>query len=188
MVKGVAIGGLPAVGKTTIMKEVRNRFKPFLEFSFGLVRGIRSVGTNIYFIGVFDDSLFEGCDKLSLAVQPELIKWCDLLPEDSTVVFEGDRLFSLETIKKTNAHVIIVTAMKSIIDGRHIGRMDSQTAKFIKGRDTKINNIKNSVTYDWVSNNTPFELGFCIDFITKAINNPIPHKERVSSIDNLFGL
>ena len=61
---------------------------------------------------------------------------------------KGDRLFNLKSLKRAkelkDLHVFIVESVHT--KTRHIDRNDSQTEKFIKGRVTKVNNIKKLAT------------------------------------------
>lgn len=145
MVKRViAIGGEPATGKTTLVREFKSNY-PTAPFKFGQVRGEYNKESNLYFIGVFDGSIFEGTDKLSMSVQPDFIKflnWCE-----GVVIYEGDRLFnqSLFTLEYPFIKVVL-TAEEDTLRRRHNLRGDSQTDTFLKSKRTKINNIMTNNT------------------------------------------
>jgi broad-specificity NMP kinase len=140
MVKRViAVGGEPATGKTTLMREFKN-LHTTAPFKYGQVKGEYNKDMNLYFIGVFDGSTFEGTDRLSMSVQPDFIKflnWCD-----GVVIFEGDRLFnqSLFTLEFPFVKVVLRADKETLIT-RHNKRGDSQTETFLKSKRTKINNI-----------------------------------------------
>ena len=140
----IAIGGEPASGKSTLMKRIIKQHMPLKTFAYGLVRGLYSKDNDTYFIGIYDNSVFCGTDKLSMAVQPDFIKLLNIKSK-STFVFEGDRLFSLnnlELIKKHyKTHIILLENDSSVLNLRHKERNDKQSEKFIKGRYTKIKNI-----------------------------------------------
>jgi dephospho-CoA kinase len=174
MIKSVAIGGMPATGKTSLMKEVRKQFEPFEEFSSGLVKGIVNKN-NVYFIGVFDDSTFEGADRLSMAVQPEFIKWLSTI-ENATIVFEGDRLFSSSVIKKSNAQVIVIECNRETMGVRHKSRNDTQDSKWVHSRRSKIRNVIYEISHTKLQNNTKEDFEMNVAFIADAIRNPIPHQ------------
>ena len=72
MAEIIAIGGVPASGKSTLMKKVIKEYKPLKTFKYGLIRGLYDKEKNLYFIGIYDDSVFCGTDKLSMAVQTSL--------------------------------------------------------------------------------------------------------------------
>ena len=143
--KCIAIGGVPATGKTTLVKKIINILEPKHELSFGLLKG-QIVG-DIAILGVYKDSeVFAGTDKLSMAVQSHFDKYKD--KNHKHLLFEGDRLFTknnLESLIKTHeTKIIILEADEQTLTKRHIDRNDNQNEKFLKGRQTKINNIKNS--------------------------------------------
>ena len=70
----IAIGGEPASGKTTLMKSILKNFS-LKKFKYGFVRGYYN--DNIYFIGIYNNDVFSGTDKLSMAVQPHFVKFCN---------------------------------------------------------------------------------------------------------------
>tara|TARA_R100000773_G_C4195107_1_gene99571 strand:- start:315 stop:845 length:531 start_codon:yes stop_codon:yes gene_type:complete len=143
----IAIGGEPATGKTTIMKEIIKDYMPFRKFKYGLVRGIANNKLNI--VGVYDkiNCLFSGTDQLSMAVQPQFLKFVEKCSNE-VILFEGDRLFNQSLFDKVDCEIIVIKANKEEVHKRHIQRKDTQTEKFIKAKRTKIENIiqKNKVT------------------------------------------
>ena len=93
----LALGGKPATGKTTLLRDVINTYKPYIKFNFGLVRGMYFSKHSLYIIGIYDKSVFSGTDKLSMAVQPDFIRFCSKIT-DGKILFEGDRLLT-KTLK-----------------------------------------------------------------------------------------
>jgi deoxyadenosine/deoxycytidine kinase len=145
----IAIGGEPASGKTTLVRKLMEGYN-LTPFKYGLVRGLYDKEENIYFIGVFDGSTFEGTDKLSMAVQPDFVKFLNNR-DGGVVIFEGDRLFNNKLFTNDLPFVkVILRASKEVIDKRHQERGDNQTERFIGSRNTKINNIMKEHT-DYIS-------------------------------------
>jgi len=142
LVKCIAIGGVPATGKTTLVKEILKRYT-YRNFKFGLLRGHFIDKLNLVVMGIYSEDVFSGTDKLSMAVNKDFIKY--VLLKKRNILFEGDRLFSLnnlELIKKHyKTHIILLENDSSILNLRHKERNDKQSEKFIKGRYTKIKNI-----------------------------------------------
>lgn len=141
--KCVAIGGVPATGKTTLMKNIINILQPKKKFKFGLLRGYMQ--ENISILGVYEpNDIFAGTDKLSMAVQKDYQKYIDKIMINT--IFEGDRLFTknnlIDVCKKYETKIIILENDKQTLQKRHIERGDNQSEKFKKGRATKINNIE----------------------------------------------
>ena len=140
--KCIAVGGVPATGKTTLMKNIINILKPQEKFKFGLLRGY--VKDNISILGVYNQGdIFGGTDKLSMAVQTDYKKYIDKMIMHC--IFEGDRLFTkknlLELCLKYETKIIILKNDEETLRSRHEQRGDNQSKVFIKGRITKINNI-----------------------------------------------
>ena len=146
--KIVSIGGVPASGKTTLVKRLREMLgKPKL-FKFRKLRGEYYKEDSIYLLGVYDDKLFSGTDRLSMAVQPDVIKFLTYIKEnsyDSIIVFEGDRLFNksfIESIRDiADSKIYLLQVDEEELEKRHIKRNDTQSEKWLKGRITKIQNI-----------------------------------------------
>tara|TARA_R110002020_G_scaffold64342_1_gene170712 strand:+ start:1832 stop:2374 length:543 start_codon:yes stop_codon:yes gene_type:complete len=148
----IAIGGQPAVGKTTLVKKFFTEYKTWKSFKYKKLYGHYNEELNLIILGKYSKSeMFSGTDKLSMAVQPDFDEFLDLKDLDYNVLFEGDRLFNLKSLKRAkqikDLHVFIVESVHT--KTRHIERNDSQTEKFIKGRVTKVNNIKNWLLDDY---------------------------------------
>lgn len=143
----IAIGGEPASGKSTLMKYILKQYKPLKTFKYGLVRGLYNKENNLYFLGIYDNSIFCGTDKLSMAVQPHFLNLVEKLPK-ATFVFEGDRLFNQSLFDKKDCEIIVLNVTEETNKERHKKRNDKQTEQFKKSKKTKIKNIlsKNKVT------------------------------------------
>jgi hypothetical protein len=116
-----------------------------------LVEGLSSVGTELFVIGkyrpwYFVPGSFEGTDKLSMAVQPNLLTFIRGSPT-ANFIFEGDRLFTLSFLKEASrwasVRVIILSCNREDLAERHRGRGDAQGERFIKSRYTKVTNVAN---------------------------------------------
>jgi uridine kinase len=149
----IALGGEPASGKTTLLKSIRKNFPNLVEFKNGLVRGQYCPNSLVYFVGVFDDSMFEGTDKLSLSVQPSFVEFVKNTP-NAKIVFEGDRLFNASVFEQLKSVIFILDIDKDIHTQRHAQRGHEQNETFLKGRKTKIENIKNTFSHKILNNNT----------------------------------
>ena len=166
----IAIGGEPASGKSTLMKRILKEHMPLKTFTYGLVRGLYSNEHNTYFIGIYDNSIFCGTDKLSMAVQPDFIKLLNRKPE-ATFVFEGDRLFNQSLFDQKQCEIFILEVSEETLQARHEQRQDNQTAKFKKAKRTKIQNIKQKNAATILPNNTTEESENCFNTILNAIQD-----------------
>lgn len=150
MRKIIAMIGVPAVGKSTIMRR-------FLEASpdwkkqelVKLVPTLYNATRDLHVFGSYDPAEpFPGTDRYSMAVQPQAIKFVKETTGD--ILFEGDRLNTgtfLEFLAEqpdTDFQILVITANSSIIEERHSARADTQSETFLKGRETKIDNVRSS--------------------------------------------
>lgn len=167
----IAIGGEPASGKSTLMKYILKQYKPLKTFKYGLVRGLYNKENNLYFLGIYDNSVFCGTDKLSMAVQPHFLKLIQKLPE-ATFVFEGDRLFNQSLFDQQECEIIVIKVTDQTKSERHKQRNDNQTEQFKKSKKTKIKNIlkKNKVTI--LNNDTEQDNKEAKETILKLIKCP----------------
>jgi adenylate kinase len=144
LLKCVAIGGQPATGKTTLVKDIIKKFT-YQNFQYGLLRGHFIKEKNLVIMGIYNEEVFCGTDKLSMAVNKDFLKYIKI--NKRNILFEGDRLFSLNNIKYIkqiyDTKIIILENDEKTLNHRHKERKDSQSDKFLKGRKTKINNISN---------------------------------------------
>jgi len=141
--KVVAIGGLPAVGKSTIIRKFFVEYKNWKNFKFGLVQGHYNDDINLMIVGKYgQNKTFEGTDLLSMAVHNDFKKIIQKKLKYN-LLFEGDRLFTSSILEYLDQwaelHSIIINSKHT--KQRHIDRKDNQSERFIKGRNTKINNI-----------------------------------------------
>lgn len=149
--KLLAIGGVPASGKTTLMRHFMDTFQTWRTVEmFPKVHGHYNRANDLYVLGKYvDGDLFAGTDKLSMAVQPKMLRYLKIV-RGVKVVFEGDRLFTKSFLEEVAADkgidlsVLVLKASNQIVQERHTSRKDSQSEQFIKGRETKIKNILNS--------------------------------------------
>ena len=164
----IAIGGEPATGKTTLMREIIKDLMPLNTFKYRLIRGLYDRKKNLYVIGIYDESLFSGTDKLSMAVQPQFLQLVKEV-QNGTFIFEGDRLFNASLFYEINCEKIVLRADEHIKAQRHINRKDSQTESFKKSKDTKINNIINKFDVTLFDHNTENDKKIVKDYVLKLI-------------------
>jgi hypothetical protein len=181
MLKIIAMGGEPATGKTTLMFELiklTNDWK--IVKPEKLLDAMYSEKLNTYILGKYenDGNIFQGTDRLSMAVQPDANKFISGLT-DANVIFEGDRLFNQKFIDHFSGvtedfKILILKTSESELNKRHVDREDTQDDKFKNGRKTKISNIMSSL--------------FLLDYI-EVMNNESyeDQKNIIKFITNFFG-
>ena len=72
--KCVAIGGVPATGKTTLVKMIYDKM-PKVNFEYGLVKGHYDKDNNIALLGLYNQNNTYGCKGLVWGGPWRLCKW-----------------------------------------------------------------------------------------------------------------
>jgi len=152
------IGGLPATGKTTLMKQIRTKLgKTFTRKEHGLLRYEDYLHHVV--LGIYDDTTFAGTDKLSMAVMKDTTSF--LQTNAKKVLVEGDRLFNKKFIDaatslgyNVNIAICTVTDFNELLK-RYQQRGKMQSESFIKGRNTKIINIISEYPHQIINTNKP---------------------------------
>ena len=148
--KVIAIGGEPGAGKSTLMKEIIKHYGVEPKYdAFKLVPYLQK--ENIYVLGKYEEGeVFSGTDRMSMAVQPEAVKFLESLSNDSIVLFEGDRLFTVSFLEhcldKYDLSIIYISTTKQIREKRYKERGSNQNETWLQGRETKISNIMSNMT------------------------------------------
>lgn len=157
--KIIAMGGVPASGKTTLVKRLLLKFRhePFPKNmetveSFGKLKFHSFPRSRIAVLGLYDGGgeVFGGTDRLSMAVQPDAAKFLEYQTRRPTkeydlIIFEGDRLFNRSFLAKCfDAGAVLGIVLDVDINTqkkRFKKRKSDQSATFLKGRRTKVENI-----------------------------------------------
>jgi hypothetical protein len=139
----IGIGGEPAVGKSTLMREVLSRLPPPAPFKQGLVSGTLH-GTVAVLGRYVEGDPFPGTDRLSMAVSPAFVEWLDEPGRPKSVLFEGDRLFTGTVIDACSCRFepcrfLLLYAAPDTFAKRRVMRVQSE--QFLKGRVTKYRNL-----------------------------------------------
>ena len=148
--KVIAIGGEPGAGKTTLMKRLIEHYNVEPKYDqFKLVPYLQK--DNVYVLGKYEEGeVFSGTDRMSMAVQPEAIKFLSTLPNDSVVLYEGDRLFTASflehCLEKYDLNIIYLATTKQTRQERYKERGSEQNETWLQGRETKIANIMSNMT------------------------------------------
>ena len=190
MLKVIAMGGEPATGKTTLMFKLISLADDWkIVKPEKLLDAMFSEKLGLYILGKYenDGNVFQGTDRLSMAVQPDAVKFIHKLNQDiaagrhksAGVIFEGDRLFNQKFIDEIlnttdNFKVLILEASHGVKEQRHVDRGDDQSDKFKTSKETKISNIRSSLfLLDYIEvmrNENLEEQQKIIDFVTGFFN------------------
>lgn len=137
--KIIAIGGEPGTGKTKLMKDMMCDFT-LTPFNYGHLKGMYDEYKKVYFIGVYDGSIFDGTERLSIKANTDFIKFLDYA--DGIIVFEGDRLFTPKILGMKYPFIkVVLTASNEVKDTRLHLKGNNQPEGFIQRKITKLNNI-----------------------------------------------
>ena len=177
--KVIAIGGNPGSGKSTLMKRVIEYYTPEKKYdAFKLVPYLQN--NKIYILGKYDEGeVFSGTDRMSMAVQPEAIKFLASLPADSIVLYEGDRLFTASFLEdcaeKYDLKIIHLTTTVEVREERYKERNSNQNVTWLQGRETKINNILTNMSLlfyiDSFCNDDMYEQEIVFQSVINEVNN-----------------
>ena len=171
------ISGVPASGKTTIMKVLRERFiGEGRQARLGRARWIERADGRVKMLGVFDGSTFEGTDRLSMTCIEDVIPWVRDLQdqiERYILLLEGDRLMNERFLKTTRARVFCLTVQPQTLAERHKRRRDTQGEAFLRSRETKLRNLSATYRFTFLQNDTPQEMKDNIEIISYHINRKL---------------
>jgi hypothetical protein len=147
----LAIGGPPASGKTTLMKKIFALTDDWSERTqpIKLLDGYYSKKLNTWIFGVYEKSvgIFQGTDKLSKAVPPQLVKFIRANADSPVnILFEGANVVTSKTLGEiidcdVNFALLRLMVSKTHKESRHKTRGDTQQDQFLKSKETQIENV-----------------------------------------------
>jgi len=157
MRKIVAVGGEPATGKSTLVKELIQPLEPPKAFHLGSCHGLSFEKSKLIVLGQYPKHhAFGGTDRLSMAVQPHAKQLLETLAgnpsyQNYALLFEGDRLFNqsflnfcftLDLSEAPSCAIYVLEASDHTKTFRHQSRGDTQPQSWLKGRITKVARLK----------------------------------------------
>jgi hypothetical protein len=186
----VGIGGIPASGKSRLMREVMARLgpsQPFLQVSnAGPVPGLSFAppsGTELLgVIGKYaEGDTYPGTDRLSMAIQPSVLELLTVFSYAEVIAifaFEGDRLFNGSLIDwclkapGVEPRFFLLTISEEAQRLRMADRSDTKRATFVKGRSTKYARIAERFPVEILVNETEVQLRSNIEEVVGALGFP----------------
>ena len=157
--KLIAVGGSPGTGKTTLFRKFMENKKWIECEPAKLISAMYNEELDLYILGKYQEGeTFAGTDRLSMAVQPEIHKWLET--NNCNILFEGDRIFNQSFLEfamglpNTDLQIVMLNAPKSVLEQRYKDRGSDQSEQFLRGRETKYNNLLSN--FDLMSYITEF--------------------------------
>lgn len=137
--------GACGVGKTWVMKSLIKALGVSKVYSYktGLYQYLKSKGVII--LGKYDDSIYEGSDRLSMAVMTDNEKIRPIFESVNFVIGEGDRFTNSSFIQ--DFHPTILKILGDGRDGR-IKRGSGQSERHLKSIATRVSNVEADVEFD----------------------------------------
>ena len=130
----ILIIGNCGVGKTYVLKNIIKNFKCQEINNIGQLHYMTNGYINV--TGRYDNSTFEGSDKLSMSV---MLSVDDYLKNVNGInIFEGDRFTNNNFIKKALPFIIKINGNG---DKGRLSRGSKQTTRQVKSIETRVNNI-----------------------------------------------
>lgn len=150
--KTILLIGACGSGKTWVMKELIKKLNLVKSYKYNLIRFIAN--DEYCILGKYDNSKFEGSDRLSMAVAKDFKLFkniCD--KKDWHIICEGDRFTNSKFIETYKPYIIKIKD-----DGTkgRLKRKSNQTERQIKTIQTRVNNIKNNIEVE--NSNEAFKL------------------------------
>jgi hypothetical protein len=148
----ILVIGACGSGKTWVMKSLIKTYKLKTPAKAGMIK----FKTNkvISVLGVYDGTVFEGSDKLSMAVMRDCQLWETVRENNGMIgICEGDRFTNKTFIGICNPYIIKIT------DNGQKGRAkrkSTQSDRHLKAIQTRVSNIKADV--EVVNSQEAFEL------------------------------
>ena len=157
--KIIAVDGSPGTGKTTLFRKyMENKvFQPIEPAK--LVSAMYNTERDLYILGKYEEGeVFAGTDRLSMAVQPAVQEW--IASHNCNILFEGDRIFNQSFLEfamglpNTDLQIVFLNVPKQVLEQRYKDRGSDQSEQFLRGRETKYNNLLSN--FDLMSYITEF--------------------------------
>lgn len=145
--KVIAIAGMPASGKSTLMREIIKNLWITEEADIHGLKCLVDKEDKYCVLGVYpENETFGGTDRYPMNIQPTATKAITSMNFEC-LFFEGDRLFNMKFLEKIvelgyDLRVFWLVTSHDELDRRHYER-DQQNETWLLGRATKLKNIRN---------------------------------------------
>jgi len=99
-------------------------------------------------LGIYDDSTFAGCDRLSKSCGPQFRQWLvdnEEKYKDWGVVLEGERFMNDKTLpslfQQESMNLVCLTVSEEELERRRASRNNTQNESWLRGMKTRVANV-----------------------------------------------
>ena len=145
--------GVPGSGKSTKMRQIMSSLGEGSLEKEGLIYYHLFPETKSVVIGIYDDKLFSGTDRLMMAVAIKFRDWAtekflDGSHDDWTMYWEGQRFSTNPMFKffydNFDTTISLLEVSDKELEERQKARGNVQSPSFLKGMRTRVNNLANN--------------------------------------------
>lgn len=158
MTKTILLIGVQGSGKTWVFKQLIEQYRCEHKKKLGTIK----YHTNnwLVVVGKYDDSMFQGSDKLSMAVMSDYLAF-NQFNQGKCILLEGDRFTNNKVINNESNKPLVIKITDDGAKGREL-RGSNQSEMAIKRMQTRVNNINADVE---VENSTK-----ALEYIRSVLN------------------
>lgn len=156
--KTILIAGEPGSGKSTLMRALMGRLGPSEPLRAGLARGHAWPQRGVYVLGLYEGRAHEGTDALSMSAMPYIRALLRALPQNSTLITEGDRVTNAAFIRAAQAQgplEFIILEAEGLLASRCAARGSMQASTWAQGVRTKLTGLTGAFEHEVVPHRTP---------------------------------
>jgi hypothetical protein len=150
--KVIGFIGVPACGKSTKMRQIISTLGTGTLEKEGMVSYHLFPESKSIVVGIYDDQLFSGTDRLSMSVAIKFRDWASKYIskeyDDWTIYWEGQRFSTNPMFKffydNFDTTITLLEVSEETLRERQDERGNLQRESFLKGMKTRVNNLANA--------------------------------------------